>query len=323
MKNMNDDLHYDPVKPDGECDERLDRYFEQVKLPDADTTGVTTLTRMKMLQDSLMRSRQRWKLISLGTVAACVAVMFMVTVRVLTHDDMAAETDMYVDAGGNGGYGFNEMTVPTGQRMTLVLPDGTRLIANSRSQVRYPTRFVGDTRNVWASGEVYFEVAKDARKPFVVNMDGFNVRVYGTTFSISNYDPEEASVVLLEGSVAVTTDGDERVKMRPGHRLTIREGAIDEMTSVKTSLYTSWTQGGLILENLTLGEIVPRLSTYYNVDIEVDTAICNSRLYGCLDLKGDIVEVLDVLSTIIPMNVEELPDGNSFRLTVATKSQGL
>ncbi|MDE6449853.1 MAG: FecR domain-containing protein [Muribaculaceae bacterium] len=316
---MNDDLHYEPEMPDKEYDERLDRYFGQVELPEVDTTGITVITRMKVLQDRLARSRHRWRLVSLSAIAACLAVVCTVGVRVLWHGSHAASDTTYAGV-DMAGYSYNEMTVPTGQRMTIVLPDGTKLIANSRSQVRYPTRFVGDTRNVWASGEVYFEVARDERKPFVVNMDGFNVRVYGTTFSISNYNPDEASVVLLEGSVAVTTDGDERVKMRPGHRLTIREGAIDEMTNVKTSLYTSWTQGGMILENLTLGEIAPRLSAYYDVGIEVDPGIYNSRLYGCLDLKGDIMEVLSVLSSIIPMDVEELGDGNSFRLKPINQS---
>ncbi len=310
---MNDEMNYKPEMPDKNCDERLDRYFGQVELPEVDTTGITVITRMKVLHDRLVRSRHRWRLVSLGAIAACLTVVCTVGVKVLWHDTSSANSATYAGEDMSG-YGYNDMTVPTGQRMTIVLPDGTKLIANSRSQVRYPTRFVGDTRNVWASGEVYFEVARDERKPFVVNMDGFNVRVYGTTFSISNYDPDEASIVLLEGSVAVATDGDELVKMRPGHRLTIREGAIDEMTNVNTSLYTSWTQGGMILENLTLGEIAPRLSAYYDVEIEVDPEIYNSKLYGCLDLKGDIVDVLSVLSSIIPMDVEELGDSNRFRL---------
>ncbi len=311
---MNNDQHYNPELSDAQCDECLDRYFEKVEIPDADTSGITLMTHMKVLQEGLMRSRRRWRLISLCSAAACMAVAFTVIVKTWRHDGRPESAGQYAE-GSAAGYGYNEMTVPTGQRMTLVLPDGTRLIANSRSQVRYPSRFVGDTRNVWASGEVYFEVANDVRKPFVVNMEGFNVQVYGTTFSISNYNPDEASVVLLEGSVAVTTDGEERVKMRPEHRLSIRDGAIDEMTNVNTSLYTSWTEGGLILENLTLGEIAPRLSTYYNVEIEIDPSIHNSRLYGCLDLKGDIEEVLNVLASIIPMEIEVLPDGNTFRLT--------
>lgn len=316
MNKMNDDLHYIPESPDPACDQMLDRYFDQVELPEVDPADLTMMTRMKILQNGLMRSRRRWKIISMGTVAASLAIVFTLVGWLILHDNHAGSGEQYAESTVQG-YGYNEMTVPTGQRMTLVLPDGTKLIANSRSSVRYPTRFVGDTRTVWASGEVYFEVTKDASKPFIVNADGFNVKVYGTTFSISNYDPANASVVLVEGSVAVSTDSYERVKMRPGHQVSIRDGAIDEMKSVDTSVFTSWIRGCIMLDNQTLGNIIPRLSKYYNVNIEVDSNLNNSKLYGSLDLKGDIEGVLSVLSSIIPMSIEELPDGNTFRLSTA------
>lgn len=312
--NNNDDIqqHYDPELPDDKCDELLNRYFEKVSLPHVDTVGTSMLAHIKILQDGLIRSRRRWRLISVGTIAACVAIVFSLSMLKTGSDTPVA--DKYAE-NVERGYTYNEMIVPTGQRMTLVLSDGTKLIANSRSHVRYPTRFVGDTRNVWIAGEVYFDVAKDTQKPFIVSADGFKVQVYGTTFNISNYDPDDADIVLAEGSVAVTTDGDERVCMRPGHMVSIRDGAIDEIKSVNPDVYTSWTQGGLILDNLTLGDVADRLSTYYDVDIEVDSTLNGRRLYGCLDLKSDIDGVLTVLSSIIPMTVESFPDENAFRLT--------
>ncbi len=272
------------------------------------------LAHIKILQDGLIRSRRRWRLITAGTIAACVAVVFALSVPVFKTGNGTPGADEYAEDLERG-FDYNELVAPTGQRVTLVLPDGTKLIANSRSQVRYPTRFAGDTRHVWISGEVYFDVAKDPQRPFIVSADGFKVRVYGTSFNITNYDHDDASIVLAEGSVAVTTDGEERVRMRPGHKVSIREGAIDEIKSVDPADYTSWTQGGLILDNLTLGELIERLHTYYDVDFEVDPTLNDHRLYGCLDLKSDIDGVLAVLNSIIPMTVESFPDENAFRLT--------
>ncbi len=316
MKNeINDGQPYIPEAPDPEIDRIVDEYFESARLPEVDTTSLTMMTHMKILQSGLLRSRRRWRLISLGSIAACIAVMVTFGISFFKGDGPKTADDMYAQAQEQG-YGYEEMIVPAGQRMTLVLPDGTKLIANSRSQVRYPTRFVGDARTVWVSGEVYFDVAKDALKPFVVNAEGFSVRVYGTKFSISNYTPSDASVVLVEGSVAVKTDNDDRIKMRPGHHLAIRSGVIDEMKRVKTDVYTSWINGCIILDDQTLGDIIPRLSRYYNVKFDVAPSLNDMKLYGSLDLKDDIESVMAVLSSIIPMTADGGADGATYRLEI-------
>lgn len=310
----NSDRHYDPSLPDSRCDELLDRYFEGVAMPDVDTTGITILTHMKVLQNSLIRSRRRWKLFAIASVAACAVIAFVLSGRLMSPLDASGIDSRYAEAVGEEGRGYSEMTVPTGQRMTFILPDGTTMIANSRSKVRYPARFDGRTRDVWVSGEVYFDVTKDATRPFIVSSDGFRVKVYGTRFNISNYNHNEASVVLVEGSVAVTTDSDENVNMHPGRMVTIRSGAIDNIRDVDTALYTSWIDGGLMLENHTLGEIAAKLANYYGVEIDVATSLRDSRLYGCLDLKSGIDEVLEVLCSIIPMTVEPLPGESRYNL---------
>ena len=206
--------------------------------------------------------------------------------------------------------------MPAGQRMTLMLADGTRLMANSRSQVRYPSRFDGDTRRIWASGEVYLEVAKDADRPFVMSGDGFDVTVLGTTFCVSSYHPGKASIVLVEGSVAVTTDTHECIRMRPSQKVDIAEGSVDGISVVDTSFYTCWTKGAIMLKDQTLGEVAERLSIYYDVDIETDPTLYNRRLYGHLDLKEDIGEVLSVLCSTISMDADKASDDSRrYRLT--------
>ncbi len=313
--NINDDLHYDSNRPDGECDELLDHYFDSVEQPMVDTEGIAILTRIKMLRERI-RSRRAWAWrVSIGAVAACAVVLLALNLF-LGSTGVSSEAGEGMLAGNEIPEStYNEVTVPTGQRMTLMLADGTQLIANSRSQVRYPSRFDGDVRHVWVKGEVYFDVAKDEARPFIVSADGFDVRVLGTKFCVSSYSPAEASVTLVQGSVALTTDTDERIRMRPNQRVNISDGTIDEISIVDTSLFTSWTRGGLLLENQTLGNIVDKLNTYYGISIEVNPRLTGRKLYGSLDLKSDINGVFTVLCSIIPMEVEAMPDSVTYRIS--------
>ena len=319
MNSNPDDIHYRPGMPDEKCDELLDRYFESVTLPEVDAGTVMMLTHMKMLRDRLLRSRRIWRMVSLGTAAACVAIVLALNVGLPRHGADTGAAAVIAASDTTGG-AFNKLTVPVGQRRTITLDDGTLLIANSRSEVRYPSHFHGDTRHIWASGEVYLEVAKDSTRPFILSADGFDIKVLGTRFCLSSYTPGEANVVLVEGSVAVSTECDERIRMRPNQKLTISGGTIDEIKEIDTAVYTSWTRGGLLLEDQTLGEIADRLNTYYDVDIRVDSALYSRRLYGRLDLKGDIKGILDVLASIIPMEIIAVDGTSSFRIVPAAET---
>ena len=102
---------------------------------------------------------------------------------------------------------MQHIIVPVGEKMTIMLSDGTKLVANSRTTLSYPKTFRGaEQREVSIKGEAYLEVAHDAEHPFVVNSGKFKVKVLGTRFNISNYDDSKSSVVLAQGSVEITTD---------------------------------------------------------------------------------------------------------------------
>ena len=87
---------------------------------------------------------------------------------------------------------------------TLTLSDGTRVYLNAESRLKYPVVFRGTERVVELSGEAYFKVSKDALRPFVVKMNGVNVRVLGTSFNVRSYaDEGQVVTTLVEGKVKV------------------------------------------------------------------------------------------------------------------------
>ena len=106
---------------------------------------------------------------------------------------------------------YNTMRTPLGGQFQLILSDGTRVWLNAGSSIRYPAAFSGDLREVYTTGEVYFEVSKNKQKPFRVHSGEQLVEVLGTHFNINAYaDEAQISTTLLEGSVKISSGGKSR-----------------------------------------------------------------------------------------------------------------
>ena len=97
------------------------------------------------------------------------------------------------------------LSVPRGQDYHLTLADGTQVWMNAESRLEFPDRFNGNTREVRLKGEAYFEVKKDAKRPFVVHTDYLTTRVLGTAFNVRAYSRRDASVTLVSGRVQVNS----------------------------------------------------------------------------------------------------------------------
>lgn len=191
----------------------------------------------------------------------------------------------------------NQIIVPNGKRSYLVLTDGTRLSVNSGSRVIYPAVFDDDKREIFVQGEVYLQVAHDAKRPFYVKTEKFDVRVLGTSFNVNVYkgDPE-ASIVLVEGAVEMISSKKETVQITPGQKLSISNDGMS-IAHVDVNEYILWKDNILYLGNYkSCGEILTRLARQYDVVIEYDNRIENTPIGGKLDVCESIDDVLDILS---------------------------
>ena len=163
--------------------------------------------------------------------------------------------------------GYNKLVVPRGGEYIMTLADGTRVWLNAETEMRYPVVFGKDTREVYVKGEAYFEVAKDASCPFIVHASGVATRVLGTSFNVMAYEGEErVEVTLVTGKVEVGNAGN-KCSLVPGwqavvdqetHRITRKE--------VNVAAYTSWRNGLFDFGEMTLEELVVKLSRWYDVD---------------------------------------------------------
>ena len=97
----------------------------------------------------------------------------------------------------------NRLITPKGGEYTIMLADGTKVWVNAATEIRYPVKFAGKERRVRLEGEAYFEVVKNTEKPFIVEANGIEVKVYGTQFNVNTRRDDQIQTTLVEGSVSV------------------------------------------------------------------------------------------------------------------------
>ena len=200
---------------------------------------------------------------------------------------------------------YNQLLVPAGKRAKVKLSDGTILTVNSLSKVIYPTSFTGNVRKIYAQGEVFLDVAHDKKHPFIVESNDFSLRVLGTKFNISNYkEMGETTIVLVEGSVEVTDTNENKAKLSPNDLLNITNGAVNGQKKVDVNEYISWMNGILFLNGKDLESITQKLSIYYGVSICCSSVVADKKIYGKLELKENLADVLECIQQLLPVTIE-------------------
>ena len=194
---------------------------------------------------------------------------------------------------------YNTLVTPIGGEYPLVLSDGTKVFLNAETELKYPVVFVGDKRIVDLKGEAYFEVAKDAKKPFIVRVNGAEITVLGTSFNVNTYgDDGHVYTTLVNGKVQVVSgkNGQEEV-LAPGMQgivnmetgeLTVREVDVD--------LYVSWREGRFVFRAMTLDLIMRQLQRWYDFDVFYQNPeLKDYEFWGVIRRDMDLKEVLSVM----------------------------
>jgi len=161
---------------------------------------------------------------------------------------------------------MNTLATERGGQYSLLLPDGTRVWLNAASSISFPTAFTGRERKVTLVGEAYFEVAKDALRPFQVWVGNTLIEALGTHFNINAYGDEDAvRASLVDGSVRVVQGASSRM-IRPGEEAQVSQGSIHVATA-NLARATGWHNGRLVFSNTALPTVARELSRWYDVDI--------------------------------------------------------
>ncbi|ACU03291.1 FecR family protein [Pedobacter heparinus] len=191
------------------------------------------------------------------------------------------------------------MSTPRGGTYQITLPDGTRAWLNADTKISFPSQFIGKERKILIiNGEVYFEVAKNKEKPFIVESDGQEVTVLGTHFNISAYKDEGAiKTTLLEGSVKVSSSGQRVVILKPNQQSTVGANAGITVKQVDPEDAIAWKEGYFIFNSENLDEVMRRVSRWYNVQVVFeDESLKHETFIGTISKYEQVSKVLNMLA---------------------------
>lgn len=191
----------------------------------------------------------------------------------------------------------SELKTMPGTRSKAVLPDGSIVWLNSESNISYNKDFGVEKREVYLTGEAFFDVVKKENTPFIVHAQTVKVVVKGTAFNVRSYpQSEKVQTSLIRGAVEVITEDDPShpIVLKPKEKVTVQTGkqekamlaqTIDKKSNfileplkVKESVQVipevSWVNDQLVFDNEQFGEVVDKMEKWYNVEF----LILNERM---------------------------------------------
>lgn len=193
---------------------------------------------------------------------------------------------------------MNRLIVPAGARYQLQLADGTKVWMNSISELEYPVSFTAHNRKVRLTGEAYFEVTKNPSAPFKIEANGYEIVVLGTSLNISAYASDSfIQTTLVSGALEVNSREGDVYKLTPGQMaMIVHDDQKVLINNVDTRLFTSWHDGILYFNKISLKDLAVKLERWYDVDIHFVNEQTSGLLFsGAMENSRDIRFLLKLI----------------------------
>jgi transmembrane sensor len=190
---------------------------------------------------------------------------------------------------------YHTLVVPKAGTYSVMLPDGSKVILNAMSELKYPVSFTEKERKVELKGEAYFEVAKDASHPFKVKLSESEVEVLGTHFNVSSYE-QTAKTTLLEGSVKVS-NGKNFSMLVPGRQALADKGNIS-ISKGDTEKAVAWVKGDFYFNNDAIEPALTEISRWYDLKLVYKEKLPNIHISGHISRQAKLSEVIVMLKEI-------------------------
>jgi len=187
------------------------------------------------------------------------------------------------------------------KRRYIVLADGSRVILNQRSTLNHPASFTGGTREVYLTGEGYFDINHDDHKPFIVHTGKLTITVLGTAFNIKAYENQpHITVTVTQGKVKVENDRHSIGIITPNQQITVDAGSGEvKQATVDAEAVTQWQRKELIFDDMPLDEVAVALKMRYNVTVDFDDpALKKSRITASFVNNESLDHVLEVITKV-------------------------
>ena len=262
-----------PIAPEEECElfgflaaspenaalmREWEREWKQRHVPSADVLrSLARLNGKIERRENRIRARRRW--LRFSAAAAVLILISAFTTRHLIHTEDPVQ--------------MFSVQAPQGTNSRISLPDGSQVWLNAGSTLSYRSDFNRSSRDIGLSGEAYFEVTHNPRRPFVVEFEGGEIQVLGTSFNVKAYrDDDIVAVTLDEGRVVLDDRRGGRLELSPSAQLLYarRAGAGRLVRGAAALGYSVWKDDVISFRDTPLAEVLETLSRWYDVRFETD-----------------------------------------------------
>lgn len=221
-----------------------------------------------------------------SSIAGAILLPLVIFMGIKNHNETSRKKETWV-----------EIKAPAWTRAQFSLPDGTTGWLNSNSSIKFSGNFTAN-REVSLTGEAFFDVYKDKKRPFSVHTPEINVQVLGTRFNIASYQNETATEVVLEEGMLIFNDNatKESVTMKPND-LVVYNKALKKFSTevVQSQKYVSWKEGKLVFRNDPIDVIARRLERWYNIDVALNLNSPEDLRWRATFVDDNLEEVLKML----------------------------
>lgn len=258
--------------------------------------------RKRSVQDKIFiqiqqRKKQKKRRILFVSIAASLLVLFTIGYNLLTGSHSSEQI------------AWIEISTPKGVRDSVLLSDGSKIFLNGGSDLKYPRQFTGDTREVSFTGEGYFEIAKNAKKPFLINTELIEVKVLGTKFNLKAYANDmSVETILEEGRVQVKHSASNQIlDMKPNDCVTFNKQMNTFSTKqVDPLVATMWRSGKYSFHSTPFPEFAQTLERGFGVTFIIENPDVASRHFTGEFIRGESIdEILNILKISSKLNYQK------------------
>ncbi|NQU53734.1 MAG: FecR family protein [Bacteroidetes bacterium] len=198
---------------------------------------------------------------------------------------------------------MNEISVPKGNRTSIILPDGSKAWLTNGSKLIYPDNFKGKTRDVQLMGEAFFTIAHNAKRPFIVKLGEHRVKVLGTEFSVVAYPQDNTiQVDLISGKVQMdVSDGTgsnnyKSAVLQPSHSLVLDKtsGKLSK-SKIPDSFFKYWQEGMYQFKEESFVNLAKKIDRIFGVELIFEDEIIKKRTFtGTFNIDDNIYTMMEV-----------------------------
>lgn len=203
---------------------------------------------------------------------------------------------------------YSEIIAPLGSRIKIDLPDGSTAWLNHGTILKYPQKFENKSRELFLSGEAYFNVKANEKYPFIIKTSDIAIYGLGTNFNVMAYEDDPDIVITLEeGRLDIYDNTHDNSShkvgcLQPGDHVVIdRDLKKISKYSGKTDIYTAWKDGLIIFRDDPMDVVVKKLERWYNVEIELADKELASYRFTATFTDETLSQILHLLSVAVPM----------------------